>query len=123
MHQKHRTISSLDGNKCCVLVCHYHDDDVQGPEASVELSVSGLPWPDGIAHERHYRIDSGHSNSFEFWKRLGSPQNPTPQQYAQLEKAGHLAVLEERDVRIEQGRFSRQFELPRQAVSLIVIEK
>jgi xylan 1,4-beta-xylosidase len=117
------SIASLDGSKCCVLVWHYHDDDIQGPEASVELSISGLPWPDGAAHEKHYRIDSEHSNSFEFWKRFGSPQNPTPEQYAQLEKAGQLAVLEEGDVRIEQGRFSRHIQLPRQGVELVVIEK
>ena len=116
-------LASLDGRKCCLLLWHYHDDDVGGPEASVDLSVSGLAWPDGVAHETHYRIDSSHGNSFEFWKRLGSPESPTAEQYLQLEKAGQLALLETKDLRVEKGRLTRRIRLPRQAVSLLVIER
>ena len=36
-------LASLDGKKLCVLVWHYHDDDVPGPDAAVELSLTGLP--------------------------------------------------------------------------------
>ena len=36
-------LASLDGNKLCVMVWHYHDDDVPGPTAEVELQCSGLP--------------------------------------------------------------------------------
>ena len=38
-------LASLDGDKLCVLVWHYHDDDVPGPDAAVALTLSGLPWP------------------------------------------------------------------------------
>jgi xylan 1,4-beta-xylosidase len=106
-----------------VLLWHYHDDDVPGPEAAVELSVTGLPWQDGVARAEQYRIDADHSNAYEFWKRLGSPSSPTPEQYAQLEKAGGLALLETRNVRLEHGQFTVRIKLPRQAVSLLVIEK
>ena len=51
---------------------------------------------------------------------MGSPQNPTAEQYAQLEKAGRLAALEPKTVQVENGRMSVAFELPRQAVSLLV---
>ena len=27
-------LASLDGNRLCVLVWHYHDDDVPGPDAA-----------------------------------------------------------------------------------------
>jgi len=116
-------LASLDTQTCCILVWHYHDDDVTGPDAAVDLSISGLAWPDGVTHEKHYRIDKAHSNSFEFWKRLGSPQNPTPEQYAQIEKAGGLALLETKSLRVEHGRLSRHLNLPRQAVSLLLIER
>lgn len=115
-------LASLAPGRLCILLWHYHDDDLPGPDAAVELSVSGLPWAKGVAREQQYRIDSTHSNAFEFWKRLGSPQNPTPDQYAQLEKAGQLDLLETRNARVEQGAFSRRVLLPRQAVALLVIE-
>ncbi len=41
----------------------------------------------------HYRIDQEHSNSFTTWKKMGSPQNPTAEQIAVLEKAGQLEML------------------------------
>ena len=116
-------LASLEGQRLCVLLWHYHDDDVPGPEAAVELSVTGLQWNDGVAREQQYRIDSEHSNAFAFWKRLGSPANPTPEQYAQLEKAGGLALLETRNVRVEHGQLTRRLKLPRQAVSLLVFER
>ncbi len=116
-------VASLQGGRLSVLLWHYHDDDLPGPEAAIELSVTNLPWKDGVAREQHFRIDSTHSNSFEFWKRLGSPAKPTPEQYAQLEKAAALALLETRTLRVEHGTLSRHLKLPRQAVSLLVFER
>ena len=115
-------VASLDGRRLAVLIWHYHDDDLPGPEAAVELSTTGLLWSDGAAREDQYRIDQSHSNAFEFWKRLGSPQEPSREQYQQLEKAGQLALLETRTVRIQNGKATWRFSLPRQAVSLFVIE-
>ncbi len=68
----------LDGNKLCVLVWHYHDDDVAGPDAAVELTLEGLPLANGRAKLEHFRMDEDHSNAFTAWKRMGSPQQPTP---------------------------------------------
>jgi xylan 1,4-beta-xylosidase len=115
-------LASLDQNKLCVLVWHYHDDDVPGPDAAVALTVAGLPVAAKQARLTHYRIDATHSNAFAAWQRLGSPPAPTPEQYAQLEKAGRLETLEApATVRIEQGATTLKFDLPRQAVSLLVL--
>ena len=81
-------LASLDKNKLAVLVWHYHDDDVPGPDAAVDLTLDGLPVANGTATLTQYIIDADHSNSYEAWKRMGSPMQPTPEQYAQLEKAG-----------------------------------
>jgi len=118
-------LASLDeaSQKLCVLLWHYHDDDLPGPEASVELSVSGLPIAGRQPTLRHFRVDAAHSNAFEVWKRLGSPQQPTPEQYAQLEQAGQLALLSAPGpVNIENGVARLPLSLPRQAVSLLEIE-
>jgi xylan 1,4-beta-xylosidase len=71
----------------------------------------------------HFRIDEEHSNAFAAWKRIGSPQSPTPAEYAQLEKAGQLTALgEPKTVRVEDGAARIEFKLPQQAVSLITLE-
>ena len=113
-------LASLDGKRLSVLVWHYHDDDVAGPEATVELKLTSLPLANGAAKLDHFRIDENHSNVFAAWKRMGSPQAPSTEQYAQLEKAGQLATLgETTPVRIASGEAVLKFPLPRQAVSLL----
>jgi xylan 1,4-beta-xylosidase len=82
-------LASVDGNRLFVMVWNYHDDEVPGPDADVELNLTGCT-PGKI---EHCRIDAEHSNAYEVWKRMGSPQQPTPEQYAQLEAAGQLAPL------------------------------
>jgi xylan 1,4-beta-xylosidase len=116
-------LATLSEKKLCILVWNYHDDDLPAPAAAVALSVTGLPWPNGVMHTKHFRIDATHSNAYEFWKGLGSPQNPTAEQYAQLEKAGQLDLLETSDIRLEAGQAKWHLELPRQGVSLLVLEK
>ena len=116
-------LASLDKNKLCVLTWHYHDDDLPGPAAAVELSFAGLPVNQGAARLRHYRIDAEHSNAFEAWKKIGSPAQPSPEQYTQLENAGQLATLGGPDsVSVKDGEATLRVVLPRQGVSLIVLE-
>jgi xylan 1,4-beta-xylosidase len=116
-------MASLDKQKLSVLVWHYHDDDVSGPDAAVELNLTNLPLANGDAKLTQYRIDADHSNSYEAWKRMGSPQEPSAQQYKQLEQAGQLAKLGEPEtVHVENGQAVVRLKLPRQAVSLAVLE-
>lgn len=114
-------VASLDKNRLNVLAWHYHDDDLPGAEAAVELKLSNLP-RNSNARLRRFVIDQTHSNSFTAWQQMGSPEKPTPEQYAQLEKAGQLAELEPTTVRIENSQATLKFPLPRQAVSLLVLE-
>jgi xylan 1,4-beta-xylosidase len=101
-----------------VLAWHYQADDVAGPDAEVRVEVSGVPATRMV--ERHYRIDGQHSNAYRVWKEMGSPQEPDAGQYARLEAAGQLGLLESpRWVSSVGGRVEMKFGLPRQAVSLI----
>ena len=43
---------------------------------------------------QHYRIDDHYSNAYTAWKEMGSPQEPTPEQYARLQAAGQLQLLD-----------------------------
>jgi xylan 1,4-beta-xylosidase len=115
-------LASLDKNKLAVLVWHYHDDDLPGPDAAIDLTLDHLPLMNGVVRLTHYRIDKEHSNSFEEWKRLGPPTAPADPQYAQLVKAGQLAEIEPpRTMGVENGRANVHLKLPRQAVSLLVV--
>jgi xylan 1,4-beta-xylosidase len=116
-------LASRQGNTFWALVWHHHDDDVPGPPADVELSLAGLPAPIGPVLLEHYRIDRDHSNAFEPWKRMGSPQKPSPDQYTALQRSSDLTLLgSPRWLRPEGGKLTVRLKLPRQAVSLLVLD-
>lgn len=115
-------LTGLEPNRLTILVWHYHDDDLPGPPAHVALDLAGLPSGTSQAQLTHYRIDEFHSNAYAEWVRLGSPSDPNEKQYAQLRAAGALAALGSPEpVSLTGGRAALNFELPRQAVSLLVL--
>ncbi len=106
-----------------VIVWHYHDDGVPGPDALVDLAVRGLDAGVKAVRVTHHRIDDRHSNAYTAWLGMGSPPQPTAEQRAALEKASALAELEEpRTVELHEGNLVLKFVLPRQAVSLVRLE-
>ena len=116
-------LATFDGDRLSILAWHYHDDDVPGPDAEVTLRVRGLPERGGPVLLHHYRIDREHSNSFEAWRRMGSPARPTAEQYAELERVSKLALLDSPDWhRLDGGTLDVKMTLPRQGVSLLRIE-
>ena len=105
-----------------VMAWNYHDDDLPAAPAAVRTAVSGIPLTANRVQVRHYRIDESHSNSYSAWKVMGSPQQPTPAQYAQLEAAGQLQLLGSPEWRTPvKGALDLDFALPRQGVSLVEI--
>jgi xylan 1,4-beta-xylosidase len=115
-------LASLDKNKLAVLVWHYHDDDLPGPDANVQLALDNFPLANGDARLAHYRIDANHSNAYQAWLKMGSPLPLTDAQRAELEKDGQLAELQPpQNVRVQDGKLLLQFPLPRQGVSLLVL--
>jgi len=114
--------ASIDKGKLAVLLWHYHEDDVAGPDAEVTVAIAGLPLKNGAAKLMQYRIDGGHGNAYAAWLRMGSPQSPTPAQYAELERAGQLAEAGSPEkIQVSDGKAVIQLKLPRQAVSLLVL--
>jgi xylan 1,4-beta-xylosidase len=105
--------------KLSILAWNYHDDDVAAPDAAVTIAVKGLPAQAQRVLLRHYRIDRTHSNAYTVWKNLGSPQQPTPEQYAQLEASGQLELLESPKWLWNNTPISLKFALPRQGLSLL----
>ena len=111
-------LASRSERTVSILLWNYHDDDVPAPAADVELLVNGVA--ERSVEVTHERVDATHSNAYEAWKRMGSPQPPSKSQYKDLERAGRLQPLEPtRKVKVEDGRVRLAFTLPRQAVSLV----
>ena len=115
-------LATLDGDKLCVLAWHYHDDDLPGPDAAIDLTLAKLPKNCTTARVEHFRIDATHSNAHSAWKAIGSPEQLTPPQRAALQQAGQLARLDPSPaLNLDAGKASLHFSLPRQAVSLLVV--
>lgn len=111
-------LASLDKKTASVMVWNYHDEDVPALASPVELTIKGITGKKATL--THYRIDDKHSNSYEVWKSMGSPQQPTAEQIKTLEEAGQLAMLEKpRQVSVKNGTAVVNMMLPRQGVSLV----
>jgi xylan 1,4-beta-xylosidase len=89
----------------------------------VTLSLAGLPSAAGAARVTHYRIDETHSNAYGAWRRMGSPIAPNEAQYATLLEASRLASIEQAGASsVAGGAPELRFALPRQGVSLLVLD-
>jgi xylan 1,4-beta-xylosidase len=113
-------LASRGDNKLSVLLWHYHDEDVPGPPAEATVTITGLP---GDVKLTTFRIDETHTNPFAAWKKMGSPKEPTREEYAELEKAGKLVPSADPEaVSVTGGQAKLKLSLPRQTVVLLVLE-
>ena len=110
-------LASVSDRKLCVMVWNYHDEDVPGPAASHRSDARHLPAANDA--DDQFRIDDEHSNAFEAWKKMGSPKNPSSEQYEDLMKASELEAM--RPAEPVTGS-NVKINLPRQGVSLLVFE-
>jgi xylan 1,4-beta-xylosidase len=114
-------LASRKGRDVAVLVWNYHDDDVEASPAEVTLTIEGIE--SGRPTLTHSRVDRDHSNAYEAWKKMGSPQPPSSEQRTALEFMGKLQVLKAPEqVHVEEGRLTLTFALPRQGVSLVELK-
>lgn len=113
-------IATADDRSACIMVWNYHDkNDINLAATPVALSVSGIASKKVLI--KHYRIDQDHSNAYTAWQKMGSPQQLTPGQIASLEKEGQLQLLDSPQwIPIKKEDAFLQFDLPPQAVSLVI---
>jgi xylan 1,4-beta-xylosidase len=114
-------LAAKDKRAATVMIWNYHDDDVMKPALPVAVTIDGIPAITVTLTE--YRIDNEHSNSYEEWKKMGSPQSPTKEQVAVLEKAGQLATLgKPQKMKVANGKLVVNIDMPQQAVALVKLE-
>lgn len=110
-------LASKNAKTAAVMVWNYHDDNLPAKDASVDLEIKGIPAKK--VRLFHYRIDKENSNSYEAWKKMGSPKDLSPDQIAALEKAGKLRLLNDPEwLTVKKGKVVISMKLPRQGVSL-----
>jgi xylan 1,4-beta-xylosidase len=103
--------------KIAVLLWHYHDDDLAGPDAAVRMTVDGLGGKSARAATLR-RVDHAHANAFAAWQAMGSPLSVDATQYAALEKASELNA-EPLAIERRGSRTTLDVILPRQGVALV----
>ncbi|GGA64938.1 beta-xylosidase [Edaphobacter acidisoli] len=110
-------------HNAAVMLWNYHDDNLPAEAAQVQTTISGIPASVHRVLLHHYRIDEHHSNAYTVWKAMGSPQQPTPEQYATLKAAGQLQLLDSPQwLAVTSGQVIITTKLPRQAISLLRLE-
>ena len=117
-------LASRDANTLTVLAWHYHDDDVAGPDAAVTLSLEGLGAEAGEgkapalphrcrAQQRVHRVATARIARGTFTGAIRTARDG---------KSADAARRAPASLDVTGGRASLQVALPRQAVSLIVVE-
>lgn len=111
-------MATKEKNSAAVMLWNYHDTDKKGDTTNIKLTINNISAKSLKLVQ--YRIDDAHSNSYEAWKKMGSPQNPTAEQIAILEKAGQLQQINTTEtLNIKDHSVQIQIALPRQAVTLL----
>lgn len=110
---------TADG-RIALLIWHYHDDDVAGPDAAVSISLSGVKAAPASA--QLWRVDGDHANAFAAWQKMGSPQSPDEDQYVQLEAASRMQAETVGVTKGARGAARIDLRLPRQGVALILLD-
>lgn len=112
-------LAAKSQNTATVMIWNYHDEDKKGNIDKVSISLKGLDRKSVTV--TRYLIDDKNSNSYEAWKKMGSPQSPTSSQIFELKKSSELkSVGNPIKFNPDQGPF--QFELSRQGVTLLSIK-
>ena len=115
-------LATTRGKTVSALVWHYHDDDLPAPDAPISFTLDHLPAGVHSVTLRRFAIDGSHSNAYAVWKKMGSPQPPSLAQHRELEAAGQLTQTDkEANLSVTSGVLHLNFDLPRNAVSLLQI--
>ena len=116
-------IASINGNKLYLLLWYYHDDDMIGQTAKIQLKMQNLPVLNGKATLRSYLVDKTNGNAYTKWLQLGSPQMPSKKQYLEMEKSSQLVENKlKSDLKIKNGQLKLDVEIERQGVMLLIAD-
>jgi xylan 1,4-beta-xylosidase len=114
------TISAAN-DTICVMV-YSHVDNTSGNASTADNVTLNITMPSGWTSARmeHWVIDQTHSNSYRAWRGLGSPLNPTADQWTTIAVAANLAHYDSvATVTFSGGVYSKTFTQKYYSVGLI----
>ncbi|HET7086727.1 MAG TPA: hypothetical protein VFI23_18315 [Rhizomicrobium sp.] len=115
--------ATTDARQAVVMLWNYHDAEKPGPSVPAVVNITGVPKTAARVRLTHYRIDDSHSNAYTAWKAMGSPQNPTPAQYAELKGKDGLQLLQSpRWLDGKNGAVTVNTDLPHHSISLLQLD-
>jgi len=115
--------ATADARQAAVMLWNYHDAEKAGPSRAASVVITGLPKGASRVRLTHYRIDDTHSNAYTLWKAMGSPQNPSPAQYAELKSKDGLQLLESpRWLDVKNGAVTVNTDMPHHSISLLHLD-
>jgi xylan 1,4-beta-xylosidase len=115
--------ATTDARQAAVMLWNYQDAERGGLSAPVTVDIKGLPKTVSRVRLSHYRIDDTHSNAYTVWKAMGSPQSPSPAQYAELKSKDGLQLLESpRWVDVQKGAITVSTDMPHHSISLLHLD-
>jgi xylan 1,4-beta-xylosidase len=113
-------MAAVDQKKATVTVWNYHDLNIISPPEQVDVLLRDIPSTQCTVSQ--YQIDQENSNSYELWKKMGSPQEVNDQQYRELEAAGKLKLIKgPSDYEVRDGTLSLRINLEGQSVSFFMV--
>jgi xylan 1,4-beta-xylosidase len=115
--------ATADARQAAVMLWNYYDAEKAGPSRAANVAITGLPKGASRVRLTHYRIDDTHSNAYTLWKGMGSPQNPSPAQYAELKSKDGLQLLESpRWMDVKNGAITVATDMPHHSISLLQLD-
>ena len=114
-------LASKNDKSAAVMIWNYGDVDRKGDTTMVTVNITSVPSKKVTLTQ--YRIDDAHSNAYEVWKKMGSPQSLSSEQTATLQKAGGLQTIgASKLLSTPKGILHTNIALPRQGVSLLKLD-
>ncbi|MEP7320149.1 MAG: beta-xylosidase, partial [Panacibacter sp.] len=113
-------MATADAHNIYIMLWNYHDDDSRKNNIDINLLLQNIHADKAAISE--YRIDENNSNSYTVWKKMGSPQQVSSDQFTQLEKAGQLKMItSSAPLKVANENINYQLTLPSQAVVLLKV--
>jgi xylan 1,4-beta-xylosidase len=111
---------AADGS-VAVVIWNFDEDAKNSGAATLHLELRGLPAGFKKVFIERFQIDHEHSNSYCAWKKIGAPQNPTPEQIEYIKKHENLKLVESKNTQVMDGVVQYVFDLPMHGVALVKV--
>jgi xylan 1,4-beta-xylosidase len=116
-------LATRAAHEAAVMLWNYHDVDAPAAATPATVRIQGLPAALSRVLLTYYRIDDTHSNAYAVWLAMGSPQQPSAAQYAELKGQDGLQLLKSPQwLEVVRGQATLSTELPRQSISLLHLD-